>query len=416
MLTVEDASTALDLLQTFTEEYSRREPSVGISGLTDDDVVALAHMAEHAGRCTDALRIAIAAEIDERSRSTLDASERLSSTFGCRSAVELLERLTLVSPKTVASRIRLGKQVRARFGVDGAEFPPRFPAVAAGLASGALGLDSAEVIVGVLGPLLGRVDVDQVQFAEEALVSAATGVPIDAREEPTVPESAGLIDVQAQAWRAVIDPDGIEPNENRAMQNRAFRLGRVRDGLVTVSGGLMPEVAGKVQRLMDAYMSPRTMPVAFLTPEESDLQADRASLERDDRTRDQLGHDLLAMVIDSAARSADAPKLGGASPAVMVSVREEDLRAGTGAGHIDGQVVPISMLAVEQMICAGGMQPVTVSTQGKIIELGVTDRCFTGAQRRAITLRDGGCIIPGCQSPAAWAEIHHVIQIGRAHV
>ncbi|HZW41204.1 MAG TPA: HNH endonuclease signature motif containing protein, partial [Agromyces sp.] len=29
--------------------------------------------------------------------------------------------------------------------------------------------------------------------------------------------------------------------------------------------------------------------------------------------------------------------------------------------------------------------------------------------RRAITLRDGGCLIPGCSVPAAWCEIHHVI-------
>ncbi|MFT2816524.1 HNH endonuclease signature motif containing protein [Leifsonia sp. A12D58] len=79
------------------------------------------------------------------------------------------------------------------------------------------------------------------------------------------------------------------------------------------------------------------------------------------------------------------------------------------AGHIDGQVAPISILSVEQMICAGGVQPVTITAKGKVIELGVTDRCFTGQQRRAVTLRDGGCIIPGCQSPAAWAEIHHVI-------
>ncbi|MEB0005098.1 HNH endonuclease signature motif containing protein, partial [Cryobacterium sp. RTC2.1] len=35
-------------------------------------------------------------------------------------------------------------------------------------------------------------------------------------------------------------------------------------------------------------------------------------------------------------------------------------------------------------------------------------RYFNRAQRRAITARDGGCIIPGCKAPAHWAEVHHV--------
>ncbi|GAA1960181.1 hypothetical protein GCM10009776_23440 [Microbacterium deminutum] len=35
---------------------------------------------------------------------------------------------------------------------------------------------------------------------------------------------------------------------------------------------------------------------------------------------------------------------------------------------------------------------------------------FNRHQRRAIALRDGGCIIPGCAVPAAWCEIHHVVE------
>ena len=409
MLNIEKARTALDLLQAFTDEYALLQPCASVPGLSEDDVVELAGLAEQAGRCTDALRIAVATDVDERSRPTLEVSERLSSKRGCRNSTELLERVTLTSPKTIAKRIGIGKQVRTQYGLDGMAFPPKFPAVAAGLATGALGLDAADVILSTLSPLLGRIDVAAVQDAEAALVAAATGIPVDPSAEPTVPESAGLIEVYAQVWKAFIDPDGVEPDEKRAMQNRAFRLGPVRDGLVMVSGGLMPEVAGKLQRLMDAYMSPRSAQVKMLTADELDRQLDQDSLEHDDRTRDQLGHDLLAMMADTAARSAEAPTLGGAAPTVLVSVRQEDLLAGTGAGHIDGQVAPISILGVEQMICTGGVQPVTVSAKGKIIELGVTDRCFTGQQRRAITLRDGGCIIPGCQSPAAWAEIHHVI-------
>ena len=61
------------------------------------------------------------------------------------------------------------------------------------------------------------------------------------------------------------------------------------------------------------------------------------------------------------------------------------------------------------MICTGGTQTVVFDDDGRIIELGSPERCFTPHQRRAITLRDGGCLIPGCSVPAAWCEIHHVI-------
>ncbi|RNE56362.1 HNH endonuclease signature motif containing protein, partial [Cryobacterium tepidiphilum] len=55
-----------------------------------------------------------------------------------------------------------------------------------------------------------------------------------------------------------------------------------------------------------------------------------------------------------------------------------------------------------------GLQKVVLKKNGKIVELGTKERTFNRAQRRAIMLRDGGCIIPGCDIPAAWTEIHHV--------
>ena len=409
MLTKEGSRPVNDMLRGFTAEFSAAKPCASVRDDSDDDLIERAVQVERAGRLLDAERVAVAAEVEDRSRKSLEVAERLSSKRGCRSGTELLERLTGVSAKTVVKRVRLGDQVRTQYALDGMAFPAKFPAVAAGLASGMLGRDSAEVIIAALAPLRGRIDVTQVQLAEEALVCAATGQPAGPGEEPTVPVAADETLLQAQVWRAFIDPDGLEPDEKRAMLNRGFRLGAERDGLIPVSGALMPETAAKFQRLMDAYMSPRTAQVRMLTEEERDEDLDQRALEHDDRTKDQQRHDLFAMITDAAGRSAEAPTIGGASPTVIVSVRQEDLDAGTGAGHIDGQVVPVSMVTVEQMACTGGVQPVTITVRGKIIELGVTDRCFTAQQRRAITLRDGGCIIPGCQSPAAWAEIHHVI-------
>jgi len=46
----------------------------------------------------------------------------------------------------------------------------------------------------------------------------------------------------------------------------------------------------------------------------------------------------------------------------------------------------------------------------RILRIGTEKRLFNRHQRRAIALRDGNCIIPGCGVPPAWCEIHHVTE------
>ncbi|MBN9175655.1 MAG: HNH endonuclease, partial [Microbacterium sp.] len=68
-----------------------------------------------------------------------------------------------------------------------------------------------------------------------------------------------------------------------------------------------------------------------------------------------------------------------------------------------------SLAAARHTGCAGVVQRVSRDARGRIRRLGSEERVFNRYQRRAIALRDGGCIIPGCGTPAAWCEIHHVI-------
>jgi 5-methylcytosine-specific restriction protein A len=165
----------------------------------------------------------------------------------------------------------------------------------------------------------------------------------------------------------------------------------------------MPEVAAKLTRLFDAHLSPR-VGGGFQTDDERA----RAAESGEDRSPDQQRHDVLAAIIDTAARSGEHPTIGGAAPTVLVSVRAADLADGRGIAHADGIDTPISLRAARHMICTGGTQTITFDDAGRILQLGSPERCFTAHQRRAITLRDGDCIIPGCTIPAAWTEIHHV--------
>ncbi|MBN7794887.1 HNH endonuclease signature motif containing protein [Microbacterium esteraromaticum] len=70
---------------------------------------------------------------------------------------------------------------------------------------------------------------------------------------------------------------------------------------------------------------------------------------------------------------------------------------------------PVSAAVARHTGCTGAIQRV-FTEQGRIVGMTVTDRIFNVHQRRAITLRDKECLIPGCHVPASWCEIHHVTE------
>jgi hypothetical protein len=312
--------------------------------------------------------------------------------MGCRTPVELIARLTGVSEATAARRISSGKALAQRTSPTLGTLPSRFPAVAAAVTAGQLGEDSARAIVSVLGPIWHRANPDDWAEAERCLVETATttGMPAD------------LTRVQALQWKVALDPDGVEPDGEEAMRHRGLIKIGTRDGVIRYRLDLMPEIAGKLDTAVDAIVSPTTSPV-FLTEEQALEQG-----VRDERTGAQRRHDAFASLIDAAARCAEMPSIGGAAPTVLVRVDQKDLIAGRGAGWIDGVDEPIPMAGIAQFVCAGGVQKVLFNTAGAVIGLGSPQRCFTPQQRRAIAARDGGCVIPGCQVPVGWCEIHHV--------
>ena len=43
------------------------------------------------------------------------------------------------------------------------------------------------------------------------------------------------------------------------------------------------------------------------------------------------------------------------------------------------------------------------------LDVGRASRVVTPAQHRALAVRDGGCVFPGCSRPLTWCEAHHLI-------
>jgi hypothetical protein len=127
----------------------------------------------------------------------------------------------------------------------------------------------------------------------------------------------------------------------------------------------------------------------------------------------QKQHDALASALFAAAASGNLPTIGGAAPTLLVTVNATDLARGAGWAFLEGIDQPVSINTATHTACAGVLQRVILGDNGKIVQLGTPERVFNANQRKAITLRDGGCIIPGCGIPAAWCEIHHVLDYAK---
>jgi hypothetical protein len=418
-----------------------------VRAMTDTDLLELTRLSEALGRRIDALRITASGEIDDRSRTEL-AEERLSYRSGCSSAADLLCRITGIASATARTRIRQGRSVAVRVALTGEPLPALFPTIREALVEGAIGLDSITAITSVLSPIVDRSDPAQWAAAEYELTAAAVGTGPE--EAPPIP--ADDTRIQAKVWELVLDPDGKLPDEERAARRRGIFLGRERDGIVPLRGGLLPDVAAQFIKLRDAYLNPRVedhpesvgdegtsteRPSSDETtgalgtgssepnpgkmsgvrfhetadspaPDSDDPDAD-VDIATDSRSYAQKLHDMFATILGVAARSAEAPTLGGLPPTVLVTIAAEELQSESGIGFIDGTDCTVPAFVARQAACCGGIQRMVVGDDGRIIELGSPNRAFTGQQRRAITARDGGCIIPGCHMPATWCEIHHVI-------
>ena len=396
-------------LETLTERMAQLT-STPLDLLTPEELCTHAVELERLGRLVDAARARAAAELADRSRFGL-GSDSLAFRLGYGKAAMLVEGLTRVSPREAARRIRLGTSIRSTRSFDGTLLPAEHENVAAAMAEGTIGVDAAESIVRCLDQAAARAGIS---LEAEANREVAERALVECAETQTADEVA----VQARAWREALDPDGAEPRDAEIYDRRSFVLGSESNGVRTFRGTLYGVDAALLQAAFDEAEKPGNAP-RFLAEDDPARSVQTSTDENgeeqteivDSRTRQQRRYDVFAGLMTAGVRATGTESGGMRSTAQVTAVITlEELRSGKGVGWLDGVDEPVSAATIEQLVCSNGKALVILGDNSEPLYLYRGRRYFSAQQMRALAVRDGSCVWPGCHAAAAWCDGHHVLE------
>jgi Domain of unknown function (DUF222)/HNH endonuclease len=241
--------------------------------------------------------------------------------------------------------------------------------------------------------------------------------------------------------RQAADPEAADAQAQRRHGRRGLWLAATFEGMIALQGLLEPE-AGQI---LLAALEPLARP--------ADAQ--------DERSGDQRRADALVELARRALEGGQLPQTGGVRPQLLVTVDLDSLVGHPGAlGGELGGMGPISPEACRRLACDGAVTRVLVTRypgghQGdpgehddpgghhaddlgddpggqqvladrlqaamallppalggapsQPLEVGRASRVVTPAQRSALAVRDGGCVVPDCTRPLAWCDGHHLV-------
>lgn len=101
--------------------------------------------------------------------------------------------------------------------------------------------------------------------------------------------------------------------------------------------------------------------------------------------------------------------MAGQRPSVVTTMDEQSLRERAEQAGLLPHGALVSAGELRRLLCDAQLTPVVLGTASEPLDVGRTHRLVTPAIRKAVTLRDGGCIFPNCHQPQTRCEAHHVI-------
>ena len=283
-------------------------------------------------------------------------------------------------------------QARQRVMVGTALDTPDLAPLSEGMLGGEIGIDAAVAIVTTMNPAISTAATPEQTDSVRDAVTELVGLAKNERPE-RVRKVGG-------AWRDRIDAAGVERRAEELRAARYLRFGRVKNGMTPVYGSLDPEGAAWARAAFSAQTNPKRRRPTW----NDDRQG---AIATDDRTLDQLSADAFVGFCRAALTSDADAVTGGIRPTVFVTMTLDQLRGELGAAGLVGSDEVISAARARQIAADADLIPAVLGGNSEILDLGHARRLFSTAQRRALALRDGGCVWPGCTAPPLWCEAHH---------
>ncbi|MEO7586734.1 MAG: DUF222 domain-containing protein, partial [Arachnia sp.] len=196
----------------------------------------------------------------------------------------------------------------------------------------------------------------------------------------------------------------------RAFSKRSLRWGDDGDGSMWLHGSLPHLEAAPLISLIEAFVeldrrAARDRFKATRATGPGPQVMREQAVEDIDRTPEQRRADALTQIV---ADHRDAPSSMGDRPRIVVTIREEDLRERAEQAGVLARGAKITAGDLRRLCCHADLMPAVLGGPSEILDVGRTQRLVTPAIRKALTLRDGGCVFPNCTAPDSACEAHHL--------
>jgi hypothetical protein len=284
------------------------------------------------------------------------------------------------------------------------------PATTADRAAG----DAGEVEGAALGAALasGTVTVAQAGCVATALheLPADTTGPVRVAVEHALIQAAGTLDpaeLTRLGHRVLerVDPDAADRVLADRLDREDREARRLRTATRFADGHGSVHYRLRIPEADDAILWPVLDTLARPTPSTTPT----GPADPDPRTGRQRLADAFVEAFRRVSLAGGLPSNGGDRPRVVVTIPLAGLVTGLGAATNLDTGAQLSARTARRLACDAQLIPAVLDGAGQILDLGRARRSFEGPARLAVILRDQACIHPGCDRPARWCDVHHVI-------
>ena len=191
--------------------------------------------------------------------------------------------------------------------------------------------------------------------------------------------------------RHAADPAGALQEHVDAVERRYLEFTPWGEELVRINGVLDRVGAAAVQTVLE--------PLARHTgPEDKRLRSRRLA-------------DGLVELVSHVADQGSLPRRGSQRPHVQVTATVETLMGAAGAPGGEMEFAgPVPAATVQRLACDSALIRVLLDAESALVDVGRARRTAPPATLRALRIRDGGCVWPGCERSATWTTAHHVAE------